>query len=199
MASFPEDRFDRIPDDLRRVGAHRAPRPRGRGWVGFLVAVLCTGVLVVGGLFALQRVAGFDLDLPFFAAPVEPTPTPTPDPTADPVLDPTTIDQAARGIKIDVLNGTAVSALQNTVGAELAALGWNIGSMLPSAEDDIDRTFVYYSDPANEDVARGLVVAMGAGDVRLTEPETFPGATLTIVLGMDYVEPVPSPSPSPEE
>lgn len=198
MASHPEDRFDRIPDDLRRVGAHRAPRPRGRGWIGFLVAVLSVGVLVIGGLFTLQRVVGLDLNIPIFAAPVEPTPSPTPSPTAEPVLDPATIDQAARGIKIDVLNGTPQAGLQNTIGGELAALGWNIGSMLPAAEHDIERTYVYYSDPENEDVARGLVVAMGAGDVRLVEPETFPGASLTIVIGRDYYEPVPSPSPSAE-
>ena len=33
-------------DDLQRVGAHRAPKKRGGGWIGFGWAVLATGVLV---------------------------------------------------------------------------------------------------------------------------------------------------------
>lgn len=40
----PRDRFDDIPRDARRIGAHRAERPRGR-WVVVLLWVLI--VLVV--------------------------------------------------------------------------------------------------------------------------------------------------------
>jgi hypothetical protein len=54
MASYPKDRFDDLPEDLVRVGAHRAPRKKGGGWIGFAWAALATLVLTVGGLFVLS-------------------------------------------------------------------------------------------------------------------------------------------------
>lgn len=192
MASYPKDRFDQLPEDLQRIGAHRAPPKKGRGWIGFAWAVLATGALVFGGLFAIGRVLGIDMGISIFAPLATPTPTPTPTPTMEPILDPTTIDQVARGIKIDVLNGTPTVDLENTAGAQLAALGWRIGTMTAASDKTQERTFVYYSDPLNEDVARGLVVAMGIGDIRLVSPDTFPGASLTIVLGSDYPGAVPA-------
>lgn len=197
MARFPEDRFDRLPDDLRRVGAHRRPRTRGRGWIGFLIALAAIVALTAGGLVMLQRVAGFDIDIPFLAAPTS-TPTPTPTPTMPPVRDPAEIDQVAREIKIDVLNGTRHADIEAQVATQLRDLGWNVGVAVPAASDDVEKTFVYYDQAANEDVARGLVLAIGAGDIRLIDPGTFPGASLTIVLGDDFVNPVPEPAPSAE-
>ena len=119
MASYPKDRFDQLPEDLQRIGAHRGPAKKGRGWIGFAWALLATGVLIFGGLFAIGKVLGIDLGISIFAPAATPTPTPTPTPTMDPILDPTTIDQVARGIKIDVLNGTPIVDLENTVGDKI--------------------------------------------------------------------------------
>lgn len=185
MASYPRDRFDQFPDDLKRVGAHRGPKKKGRGWIGFAWALLATGILIVGGLYGLSRYLGVDVGLPFFGPSASSTPTPTPTPTMDPVLDPTTIDPA-RQIRTTVLNGTPTVGLQDTVGDALAAAGWTIDSKLNASQSDVENTFVYYSDPANEDVARGLVVALGVGEIRLVSADTFPGTPLTIVLGADY-------------
>lgn len=195
MASYPKDRFDQLPADLARVGAHRAPRRRGRGWIGFAWAALATGVLVFGGLFGISRY--FDIDLGIGLLPVAetPTPTPTPTPTMDP-LEPGALDPA-RNITITVLNGTPLVGLQNTVGNELAALGWPVLTMATASADDVEKTYVYYSDPLNEDVARGLVVSLGKGDIRLVSPETFPGAPITIVLGADDESPDETPTPAP--
>ncbi len=193
MANYPKDRFDQIPHDLARIGAHRGPRPKGRGWIGFAWAVLATGALLFGGLYAVGRVLGIDLGIAIFAPEATPTPTPTPIVTAEPVLDPTTIDQVAREIKIDVLNGSPIVGLEDTVGAELVAAGWRTGTFTAASVRDVEKTFVYYSDIANEDVARGLVLAIGAGEIRFVAPDTFPGATLTVVLGADY--PVPTAAP----
>ena len=193
MASYPKDRFDQLPEDLQRIGAHRGPAKKGRGWIGFAWALLATGVLIFGGLFALGKVLGIDLGISIFAPAATPTPTPTPTPTMDPILDPTTIDQVARGIKIDVLNGTPIVDLENTVGDKLAAAGWRMGAFTVASHKTQEATFVYYSDPLNEDVARGVVVAMGIGEIRKVTPETFPGASITVVLGSDY--PVPTAAP----
>jgi hypothetical protein len=46
---------------------------------------------------------------------------------------------------------------------------------------------VYYSNPADEDVARGLVIALGTGEIK--ESLAYPGASVTIVLGSDYLPP----------
>ena len=193
MASYPKDRFDQLPEDLQRIGAHRGPAKKGRGWIGFAWALLATGVLIFGGLFAIGKVLGIDLGISIFAPAATPTPTPTPTPTMDPILDPTTIDQVARGIKIDVLNGTPIVDLENTVGDKLAAAGWRMGAFTVASDKTQEATFVYYSDPLNEDVARGVVVAMGIGEIRKVTPETFPGASITVVLGCDY--PVPTAAP----
>jgi len=185
MAAYPKDRFDELPEDLKRIGAHRGPKKKGGGWVAFAWALLATGVLIFVGLWGLSKFVGVDVGLPIFQAAPAATPTPTPTPTADPVLDPTTIDPA-RLIKITVFNGTAVVGLENTVGDALAATGWPIDSRANAAQRDIEETTVYYTTEADEDVARGLVVAMGVGQIRLVTPDVFPGTPINIVLGADY-------------
>jgi hypothetical protein len=185
MAKFPEDVFDDFPEDLARVGAHRAPRKRGGGWVGFAWAALATGALIVGGLYAVSLVNNeVSFEIPGFVEPIaEETPTPTPTPTVEALTDPTLIDPA-RLITITVLNGTPLVGLQNTATDALTGLGWPVISAAKASTTDIEETFVYYSNPADEDIARGLVLALGVGDVR--ESTAFLGAPVTIVLGADY-------------
>ena len=190
MASFPKDRFDNLPDDLVRVGAHRGPKKRGGGWIGFAWSALATLVLIVVGLFLLNRFIGLELSLPFLEPAATQTASPTPPPTATPVTDPATIDPA-RQIKLDVVNGTTNVGLQQTVADQLTGLGWVVGSAIPADKKDVEKTYIYYGDPANEDVARGIAIALGTGDIRLIDPGSFPGAPVTVVLGADF--PVPAP------
>ena len=192
MAAYPKDRFDQLPEDLKRIGAHRGPKKKGGGWVGFAWALLATGVLIFGGLWGLSNIVGVDVGLPIFEPAPTPTPSPTPTPTADPVLDPTTIDPA-RNIQVTVLNGTSAAGLENTVGDALVAVGWKVTARTNAGQKDVEKTTVYYSDPLNEDVARGLVVSLGKGEIRLVGPDTFPGMALTVVIGVDYPGAVPAP------
>ena len=196
MAAAEQDRFDRVKDEPGRVGAHRGAKRRGRGWVAVAWALLATGVLVFGSLFVLSRWLDVDFGLPIFA---QPTATPTPvETTAEPIItDPLTIDPA-RAITVVVLNGTPVAGLQTTVGDALLAAGWPITSRATASDRAIDDTIVYYSDPADADVARGLVAALGVGEIREVAGGTFPGAKLTIVLGGDHPL-VPQPEPEPTE
>jgi len=186
MASYPKDRFDDLPADLVRVGAHRAPKKRGGGWIAFAWAALATGLLVVGGLYGLSRIdSSISFDIPGVAAPTEEPTTPAPivTPTATPLTDPAAIDPA-RSITITVLNGTAEPATLNAAADALAAAGWPIGGRAAASAADVTATTVYYSNPADEDIARGLVEALGVGDVR--ESTAFLGAPITIVIGSDY-------------
>jgi len=198
MASYPKDRFDELPDDIERIGSHRGPQRRGRGWIGFAWALLATGVLVVGGLFALSQYLDDDLGIPFFASPEEPTATPEPTETVTPLTDPTTLDPA-RDITIDVLNGTPESGLQTTIFDELTTAGWPTGSAAPASARDIEDTYIYYSNEADEDVAAGLVIALGHGEIRLIEADVFPGAQVTIVIGTDYLAPEVEATEEPTE
>lgn len=195
MAASGQDRFDRIPDQPGRVGAHRGPATRGRGWFTLLWALLATVALVFGGLFVLSRWLDVDFGLPIFAQPtVEPTApavtTPPPPVTTAADLDP------ARGITIIVLNGTPLPGLQDTVWQQLADEGWPVTSRANAADREIKDTVVYYSDRADEDVARGLAASLGVGEIRQVGADTYPGARLTIVLGTDHPL-VPQPEPAP--
>lgn len=188
MSRYPHDRYDDAPANLNRVGAHRAPPKKGRGLVVFAWAALSTGVLVLGGLWAVSLVDdSVSFDLPGLSTPIA-TPGATNDsaaaPTAEPVTDPATIDPA-RLISITVLNGTSVDRQQDVAGAQLSKGGWPVGSLTLASTSDIATTTVYYNNPLDEDVARGVVLALGVGDV--VESTAFVGAPITVVLGADYV------------
>ena len=185
--AYPKDRFDELPDDLQRIGAHRAPARRGRGWIAFAWAALATLVLILGGIIGLRTFVGMEINIPFLSTTPAPEAVvpPTQTPTAEPVLDPSSIDPA-RAITTSIYNGTTAAELQNTVGDALTAAGWTIDARARASTSDVAVTTVYYSDPANEDVARGLVVALGIGEISLVPAETFPGNPLNIVIGADY-------------
>ena len=187
MATFQKDRFDSVPDDLLRTGAHRGPAGKGRGWIGFAWAALATGVLVLAGLFGLSVITGkIAIDLPFIPATASATPTPSPTgtPTAAAKIDP--------AVPITILNGTTTAGLANLVGDNLVKEGWNgasanVGSRANAATRDIAKTIVYYSDPTNEGAARALVLSLKVGEISLSK--VYTESPITIVLGSDYKAP----------
>ena len=193
MATQSTDRFDSVPDDLLRTGAHRAAPKRGRGWVAFAWAALATGVLVAAGLFGLAVIRG-TINLPFTspsaAATVKPTSTPTPTSTATPT--PTAAAKINPALAITILNGTKTKGLAAAVGDTLVKQGWSgassgIGTRGNASSSDITKTVVYYGDAANVSAARAMVLSLKVGELRLS-PE-FPKSPITVVLGSDYVPP----------
>jgi len=187
MANFPQDQFDALPDDLLRVGAHRGPKAKGRGWVTFAWAALATGVIVVSGFYAVSRSGDSSFfEWPFSAASETPVATTEPDTSVQPVVDPSTV--ADRAITVTVLNGTATAGIQTIAGAKLTAVGWAVGSESTSSANDFTTTTVYFSDAANEDVARGIVQALGIGDVQLSDAYILGAAPITVVVGSDFVD-----------
>jgi hypothetical protein len=185
MATYPQDQFDVLPDDLLRVGAHRGPKVKGRGWIGFAWAALATGVLIVAGIYTLSRLdANFAFELPSLSAEETSTPTATAsaEPEVVPITDPGSIDD--RDITITVLNGTATTGLENDAADVLNDADWNVTSEASASANDVETTVVYYSDAANEDVAAGIVLALGTGETRLSD--AFVGAPITVVLGADF-------------
>ncbi|MEO8262560.1 MAG: LytR C-terminal domain-containing protein [Pseudolysinimonas sp.] len=185
MASFPQDPFDVVPADLKRVGAHRAPRKRGRGAIAFAWAALATGVLVIGGLYGLSRVdPNISFELPNFGGSEDPVAAPSPSvSTVPPVTDPATVDPAL-ALSLSVFNASSAEGLQNTAGDAIVAAGWPNPARANSTARDIAETVVYYSSAAYEGIARGMVQLLGVGSVQLSD--AYPGAPVTIVVGQDY-------------
>lgn len=183
---YAKDRFDDIPDDLKRVGAHRAPPAPGKGLVIFLWAALATVVLVAAGILGLfvlgDRVNFTDTTTP----PASTAPEPTDTPTAEATIDPTSM--------VTVLNGTATKGLATRAIEQLNSAGWtqNITPGNASATD-VTTTTVYYEDATQEGAARGLAEALGVANIQLSTQFQIPVGDgedpilqLTVVLGSDF-------------
>jgi hypothetical protein len=181
MANYPSDQFDDLPDDLERVGAHRGPKVKGRGWIGFGWALLATVILTVAGLFVLQVLDG-QINFNGTVPQASNTPSVTPTPQITPITDPTTIK--SRKITLTVLNGTAVVNLQAKAAATLKADHWKVTSTAVASTATFKKTVVYYSNSADQDVALGVAEALGFKTVQLTD--VYQGAPITVVLGTDY-------------
>lgn len=195
MAKFPPDRFDGVPDSPLRVGAHRSGAPSHRGWIVFAWAALATGVLVGVGIFALgvtDRSSQFTdpgttsaaTTTPKATASAAPKPTSTTSPSATPLLDPSTIDSAVT--KIAILNATTRSGLAASASSTLTSGGWVVATVGTSTTKST-ASVVYYSASAtnNESIALGIAQKLGITSV---QPSTaFPNATITVVLGSNYV------------
>jgi hypothetical protein len=187
MPSHAPDRFDDIPDDLSRVGAHRAPRPRHHRLRAFAWCALATGLLValgVAGLFIIDDRVSFTDIIPSGGGASEDA-APSEESTAAPTTVP--------GMVVTVLNGTSTSGLSARAAAALESDGWKVGSRVNASTSDITTTTVYYYDDTDEGAARGLAAELGVGDVQ--KSETFrpadgtaaaQAARLTAVLGTDY-------------
>ncbi|MFF2053270.1 LytR C-terminal domain-containing protein [Leifsonia sp. NPDC058194] len=176
---FPRDRFDEIPGDIQRVGAHRAPRPRGRGWIAVGWAALAVVVLVGAGIFGLSLVNGsISFTGSTSSGSATPTPTPTPTPTIVPTVDPS--------LTVNVLNGTATAGLGGKVGDVLTAAGWKVGAVANADMTDLAKTVVYYSDPAKEAAALGVAQSLPGATIQNTQDFADTGADITVVIGSDY-------------
>jgi hypothetical protein len=187
MAEYPRDRFDDVPEDLQRVGAHRASGHRGRRWLVFGWALAATLALIAAGLIGLTVIGE---DIAFEGGTVLPaddtaTPTPTVEATPEPVVD--------RTLLVTVLNGTNTSGLAARVGEKLVADGWNVGSRANASTRDVETTTVYYWDRTDEAAALGAARSLGSAEVRFSDnfapqkgedPESV--AHLTVVVGADF-------------
>lgn len=183
-STYPKDRFDDLPRHLDRVGAHRAPRKRGRGWIAFWWALGATIVLIalgVGGLFLLNDRLNFDL-----SGVGSPSATPTPTESAAPPQAEPTVDPS---LSVTVLNGTPGAGVAAGVGELLTAAGWTVGATSNASTEDVAETVVYYADPALEGAARGVAASIPGSDVLLAPDFAESGAALTVVVGNDYVAP----------
>lgn len=180
--TFPKDRFDELPADVERVGAHRAENPRLRGGVMFFWAFVSVLVLVAAGIFGTLVVTG---RIALFPAP-EAAQTEAPPQVVAPVVD--------TSYPVLILNATTQRGLAGQLRDTVIAAGWNGDSVDAgdAASQDFETTTVYYPAPEHEAAARGLADVIGGAEVAVSDQ--FPGTTsadgavtpqLTIVIGAD--------------
>lgn len=170
---MPRDRFDDVPADLARVGAHRAPAPRGRGFVAFAWAALATGVLVgagVLGLGTIERGVG-TADPATTSSHASAAPAATVDPKASVV----------------VLNATSTSGLAAGAAKTAKGKGWTVVSTANANTQDVKVSTVYYSTKSQLGAALGLAKSLGIGHTQQSSSFDVKGQTrLTVVLGSDF-------------
>jgi LytR cell envelope-related transcriptional attenuator len=171
MATRPRDRFDDVPADLARVGAHRAPRPARSGFVVFAWAALATGVLVGAGVLGLGAIESKVTNVGTVPTATAAAPTPTVDPNANVVL----------------LNATTANGLAAKAAAMLKTAGWKVGSTANASSTDVTTTTVYYTTASQAGAAAGLAKSLGITRTALSQQFAVPGQSrLTVVLGSDY-------------
>lgn len=189
MASTPRDRFDDIPADLLRVGAHRAPIKRGRGWVRFAWFALATGILVVGGLYGLSRInPNISFELPIAGGGATPGPTVSAAPVVEPVTDPTLVDPEL-DLTISVLNAGPTDGAQSEAALQIKGAGWPEPSAQTAGARDATVTVIYYHTASYEGIAKGLAQLLGTDPANIKLSDFYLGAPVTILLGADYLPP----------
>lgn len=197
----PNDRFDSIPHTVDRVGAHRGPAKKGRGWIVLAGAFGATVLLVgagVGVLFLQNDKLNFSMpgaastDAP--AASASTTPPASPEPTESAVAPPpaevtppapvATVDPS---LSVTVLNGTPGTGVAAAVGRTLTNAGWTVDDTGDADSEDVAVTTVYYSDATLEGAALGVAASIPGAETRLSDAFSGTGASLTVVVGNDYV------------
>lgn len=181
--TYPKDRFDELPADTARVGAHRAENPRLRPGVVLFWAAVAVLVLVAAGIFGTLLVTG---RVALFPATESGAPAAEAPVAADPVID--------TSYPVLILNATPERGLANSVRDTVVDAGWSedVVDAGEAGAEDFAATTIYYLAPEDEGAARGLAEAIGGAAVEMSDaypgPATAdgaPGKQLTIVIGAD--------------
>lgn len=197
---FPRDRFDDVTDGPR-VGAHRGPQRRGRGWIAFAWAALATGVLVGIGVFVLGIATGGDSYVSPSDGNTTSSPSASASATARPSSSPSSSSSSSAGTgstsgasaatpaqqgttTVVVLNGTSTTGLAGRASTALSGAGWKITSTGDAGTTGTTQTIVYYRSAASAAVAQGIAKSLGTTAVQ--QSAAFPNADVSVVLGADY-------------
>jgi len=196
-STFPRDRFDDLPADSGRVGAHRAENPRLRGWIVFLWAAIATLVLIIAGIFATLVVSG--------RISLGPDDAPAPIVSAEPTT-PAVVDTS---YSVVVLNGTPDNGLAAAARDQIVAAGWSGDTVETGNSDSTDfaDTTIYYRLASDEAAAEGLAQTIGGAQIAQSDflqPTDDPNTPddesdvkrLIVVIGLDRAPGQPSASPS---
>lgn len=168
---FPEDRFDRLPADSRRVGVHRARVRRSSRWIPVVWALVAAMALSVAGILALSLNSGrFNLGN---------APTVSPTPTIQPTIAP--------ALAVLVLNGTSDTSILGQVQSKLSARGVKIGGAANASTSTVTATVVYYAMADQQAAALGVAGVIGTSLVQLNAQAVNPSTPIVVVIGQDLL------------
>ncbi|SDQ87901.1 LytR C-terminal domain-containing protein [Microbacterium sp. cf332] len=184
--TYPKDRFDELPADSVRVGAHRAENPRLRPAVLLFWAAAAVLVLVAVGIFGTLLVTG---RIALFPTSQSSAPAAETTVDAEPVID--------TSYPVLILNATTERGLANSVRDTVVGAGWS-SDVVDAGEagtQDFATTTIYYLTADDEGAARGLAEVVGGAAIEMsdaypgpTNEDGTPGKQLTIVLGADRLQ-----------
>lgn len=180
MSSYPKDRFDDLPADLDRRGAHRAPRTRAAkiaSWLWGLAAVAALVLLGVLGMSIIDRIVtpGEQADATAEATATGAPPVEETQAAVTPKLDP--------NVAVTVLNGTGGSGVATRGMETLSAAGWNVVNTGDADSYTNPTTVIAYGDAAQEAAALQIAEDLGGGTPTL-DPAQEAGA-ITVTIGTD--------------
>ncbi|CAB4869765.1 MAG: hypothetical protein F2785_04330 [Actinobacteria bacterium] len=182
MAKKPQDRFDDKNAYAGRAGAHRQPISRRPWWVTTLISVGVTAGLILAALAGVAVLDARNLK-PLDISVLGITVTPAPEITG---VDPTLLTEEERQqITITVLNGTTSTTLDEDVAAILTTQGWVNISTADAADSTIKISVVVYGPDKNLSLATSVAESLGIAAVK--QSDSYPGATVTVLVGKDFV------------
>ncbi len=199
---YPEDEFDALGTDRVPQGVHRAPVPRWRALLPFIVVLILAPLLAYVGVTYLSNL-GSPSSTTAPAASGEPTAAPeetaapedsaaseettAPEESESPTAEPEpTAEEATilRDTPVFVLNGAGVAGLAGTASEKLTADGFtdvtpdNYSSSAPTAST------VYYNNADLADTAQQVASVLGIGQLVELASATD---SIAVVLRGDYV------------
>ncbi len=182
VAKKPQDRFDDESSYLGRAGAHRQPISRRPWWVTTLISIGVTAGLILAAMAGVAVLDARNLQ-PIDISALGITAAPAPQITG---VDPTLLtEEELQQITITVLNGTTSATLAEDVAAILTTQGWPNISTADAADSTITVSVVVYGPNRNLSLATSVADSLGIAAVK--QSDTYPGATVTVLVGKDFV------------
>jgi len=185
------DSFDK-PPKLRRVGAHRAPKPASAAWLRALWIVLATAALTALGIIFV--VIGPE-NILFPQGNNESQEAVSPEEQVKGITDPATT--------VTVLNGTTTPGLGDEVAAIITDNSYGTVEFVGNSSDQTATiSAVFYTTPEDEALAKGLGEKLGGMSYYLQSTYASFGTQLIVLIGSDYQSTLPkssseSPTSSP--
>lgn len=170
------DSFDK-PGKLRRVGVHRAPKRPGSAWLNVLWIALATAILTALGIIFVV-IGPENLLFPQGTDQAQEATTPT--------------EEAVKGktdpaTTVTILNGTDTPGLGDEVAATITDDQLGTVTYVGNAADQTATiSAVFYSNPADEALAKGLGDKLGGIFYYFKEEYASFGTQLVVLIGSDY-------------
>lgn len=182
------DSFDK-PQKLRRVGAHRAPKPASAAWLRALWIVLATAALTALGIIFV--VIGPE-NILFPQSNSGSQEAVTPEEELRGITDPATT--------VTVLNGTTTPGLGDEVAAIITDGPYGTVEFVGNSSDQTATiSAVFYTTPEDEALAKGLGEKLGGMSYYLQATYASFGTQLIVLIGSDYKSTLPQSSSDSSE